>query len=206
MIVKRVFLPAIIIILVILNLLLIYRIRINNRLNYDKIVNYKNEITVYISTLKDNLKFNFELSGKELKNILITVDKQPISNILNVDSTYVVMYYSMDVCEVCEEDIYKVLSKFTLKYPNKFIVIVPEVKYSSLLNSLIENKLDINIVIPYKNEVVEQFGFYRRAIFFTLDSQFKINDVFIPSKPLFEDDLKTYLESVIKKSFKKSFN
>jgi len=105
----------------------------------------------------------------------------------------------MDVCDVCEADIFGILSNYTNKFPKKFIAILPLNTYLTFVNYNKEYNLNIKTILPFKGDLIDFSPNYRRAIFFTLNHKFRIQDIYVPSKPVLEKELMDYLLKITSK-------
>jgi len=193
----KVLMGLLIIILVILNFILIYRFKNvsrQNEITLSEITKNNESRTLY---LQQNLFLNYKFIDFVINQPLYTTNSnKSINELLEIDTSYIVLFYPIDICDVCEEDIFDILKLYTNKYPDKFIAIVPEINYASFKNSNIEKDLNIKHIIPYSNELLAFSSSYRRVILFTLDHELKLHNIYIPSKPLSEEEFKEYLDIV----------
>ena len=190
------FVAGVLLLPVLMNLLLSHKVRVNNEKFYSEKQTINSNWSSRIHYLKRNLFLNYKFTDVEIEKQLVTSENVPIDIVLN-DASYVVLFYPTDVCEVCEEEMFKILAQYTQDYPEKFIAIIPEINYASFKNRNYEYNLKIQHIFPYSSEMLPFFSEYRKAVFFNLNSFSIATNFYIPSKPLDSNELSEYLELAI---------
>jgi|GEM_PF-2986125 hypothetical protein len=189
--VKKPLVIAFIALLTGLNVVLIIKLSATKAINERILRNVDPSVEERIELLNHVLFLNYELSGLDVDSAI------PYN--FNDDSLRIELYYSTEVCEVCEEDVFSVLVDYIKKYPNKFIAVVPEAKYSYFVNSCFEHRVNIQQIIPCRKDLIPALSLYRRVVFFTIKSNSSIDNIYIPQKPLIAKELSRYLDIVVRK-------
>ncbi|MBN2635722.1 MAG: hypothetical protein JXR61_05585 [Prolixibacteraceae bacterium] len=187
------------VIMLALNLIIIIKykeeIEINKLLKEKRESNFNNEYWEY------NTFTNYDNCNMQLTESLI-LNQTDSNNIINLVKygKRMILFYPKSVCNVCDEDIFRFLnSNKNNPFHNELIALVPVEGYRDFTNYNQEYDLNINNILCYQGEILVNQKNMERAIFFILDENLIISDLFILNKPLVESELTLYLKKIFDK-------
>ncbi|MFV0267535.1 MAG: hypothetical protein ACK5HT_10420 [Draconibacterium sp.] len=167
-------------------------------LKYREAIGTRKELSPNDEHWKLNAFANYENSNKKLDLTLLL--NQTESNNITDMVTYggrVILFYPNSVCNICDEDIFRFLNTNKNNFLCKNIIaLVPIESYRDFTNYNIEYDLGIDDILSYDGEIIADQEHIDRGMFFVIDRNLRISDLFMPNKPLIESDLILYSKKI----------
>ncbi len=177
--------------LLFLNLLTVY---VLNRSKKKNIVLSKDNILKVDSnlSLRKNLLLNYQYDFKKLDTTQIIYSSivEPFGD--TIKDCKIILFYSEDICDVCESDLFYFLKKRKSILDN-LISLVPITSFSEFC--AYNSQYELNIpVLAYEGSFQSLPGSNGRGMFIAMDPNFNIRNILLPQKPLHKDLLDDFFK------------
>jgi len=188
---KNKYYVILLILFIVINInLIIKNKKLNN--NYSMLYSYVQSN----SLLEENLLINYKKNGAKID----------LLSIVNCDTDKfkalpfsLVMYYPDDVCNVCQENLFDAMQKYTNKdFYKNLVVMLPALSYNDFASINEQYNLNIQHVYAFSNGLFQNRKILKEC-FFILDKNMFVRDIYIFGKSVNNKQLDSYLNIVINK-------
>jgi hypothetical protein len=170
----------------------------NNRLAIDNTRNLRDKVFLF----ENHQELSYKLNNTKLqhKNIVESID------LTKEEESQLVFFYTSDVCDVCETDIFDELVKIKEQpFYDNIIVFVPMKSLRDFKRFNTEYNLGLKKIYAYKDNLFHAETIINRGSFITLSNDSKVNDLFIPNKPIDSKRFNNYIDVLKEKYFNETF-
>jgi hypothetical protein len=173
-----------------------YRIKLVN------LQNTTNALDAEMTHWKQNYLTNTDYLDVGLKDYSLLGESSSvnITDLLQNNQFILVLFYSSELCSICDYDLYEAMKGYEKsELYEKLYVFVPINNYREFININQQNDLNIKNIFAYESPI-EEFAFNTgRGVFMLIDDNLKVRNLFIPSKPINEDWLSGYFNTIASK-------
>lgn len=150
---------------------------------------------------KQNMIANYINSNKKIDNSIIInqVENKKFKDFLKNENN-MIFFYPHGVCDVCDKDIFELLSSYSNQsFYKNIIALVPVSSYRDFHKFNKEYNLNIEAIFTYDGSIMENQEPITRGSFFVLNKELKINDIYVPCKPIVRADFDIYIKKMTTK-------
>ena len=148
-----------------------------------------------------NLMANYDNCNTHIDKslVLIREENTELKDIIGCEGSFV-FFYPNHVCDVCDSDIFALLNLYSQDILNSHLIaLVPVQSYRDFYNFNQEYDMRINNILSYNGKILHNQENINRGIFFYVDYNMNICDLYIPRKPINELEFQMYLKKILSK-------
>jgi len=127
--------------------------------------------------------------------LLVKESVEPIE-ILLLKGNRLVLYYDKETCNACEEDLFKALAKIDKKLRDEMFVIIPMHNFNDFRSFNETYKLNFHNIFGYKGDFLGTKEKISQGIFFYLNKNLSISEIYIPEKPIVFEEIAGYFQKI----------
>lgn len=159
-------------------------------------VNDKLKMKLFVMSKQQDLSLKLSNTKINLTNVIDSI------NLKEKNNNNLTFFFTSDVCDVCEVDIFDELKKFKkANFYKDIIVLVPIQSLRDFKRFNKEYNLEINNVYAYKDKLFKNEVNVYRGAFMIMSKDGNVRDLFLPNKPLDSKRFRNYIKLLEPKYF-----